>query len=153
MQWLLVVLLFVGWVIWNKPLKPQWNRSKSRLSQPKQSALTFVINWGKFQIKISSEFIHWPLKTLWRATCGPRAAIYPPLAYVRGDGIFECYHFGQNGSGVFGSKRLFLASTSCVKIFRSKFKAMSFRGLHWLQKISVVCRCVQHLTSIDMTLY
>jgi len=24
---------------------------------------------------------------------------------------------------------------SCVKIFRSTFKAMSFQGLHWLQKL------------------
>jgi len=41
----------------------------------------------------------------------------------------------HNGSGVFGAKRHFLASTSCVKVFRSKFKAMSFQGLHWLQKV------------------
>ena len=41
----------------------------------------------------------------------------------------------HNGSGVFGAKRHFLASTSCVKVFRSKFKVMSFQGLHWLQKV------------------
>ena len=35
---------------------------------------------------------------------------------------------------MFGAKQLFLASTSCVKVFGSKFKAMSFQGLHWLQK-------------------
>jgi len=40
-----------------------------------------------------------------------------------------------NGSGVFGAKRLFLASMSCVKAFRSTFKAMRFQGLHWLQKL------------------
>jgi len=40
-----------------------------------------------------------------------------------------------NGSGVFGAKRLFLASMSCVKVSRSTFKAMSFQGLHWLQKL------------------
>jgi len=40
-----------------------------------------------------------------------------------------------NGSGVFGAIRPYLASTSCVKVFKSKFKAMSFRGLHWLQKL------------------
>jgi len=40
----------------------------------------------------------------------------------------------HNGSGVFGAKRLFLASMSCVKVFRSTFKAMSFQGLHWLQQ-------------------
>jgi len=39
----------------------------------------------------------------------------------------------HNGSGVFGAKRLFLAYTSFVKIFRNKFKAMRFQGLHWLQ--------------------
>jgi len=39
----------------------------------------------------------------------------------------------RNGSGVFGVKRLFLASVSCAKVFRSKFKTMSFQGLHWLQ--------------------
>jgi len=39
------------------------------------------------------------------------------------------------GSGVFGAKRDFLESTSCVKIFRSMFKAMSFQGLHWLQQL------------------
>jgi len=43
-----------------------------------------------------------------------------------------------NGSGVFGAKRLFLASTSCVKVFRSKFKAMSFQDLRWLQKLGSV---------------
>jgi len=41
----------------------------------------------------------------------------------------------HNGSSVFGAKRLFLASMSCVKVFRSTFKAMSFQGLHWLQKL------------------
>jgi len=41
----------------------------------------------------------------------------------------------HNGSGVFGAKRPYLASTSCVKVFRSKFKAMSFQDLHWLQKL------------------
>jgi len=41
----------------------------------------------------------------------------------------------HNGSGVFGAKRLFLASMSCVKVFRRKFKAMSFQGLHWLQTL------------------
>jgi len=34
---------------------------------------------------------------------------------------------GQNG--------FILASTSCVKVFRSKFKAMSYQGLYWLQKV------------------
>jgi len=42
----------------------------------------------------------------------------------------------HNGSGVFGAKRLLLASMSCVKFFRSTFKAMSSEGLHWLQKLS-----------------
>jgi len=41
----------------------------------------------------------------------------------------------HNKSGVFGAKRLSLAFTSCVKVFRSTFKAMSFHGLHWLQKL------------------
>jgi len=41
----------------------------------------------------------------------------------------------HNGPVVFGSKRLFLSSTSCVKGFRSEFKAVSFQGLHWLQKL------------------
>jgi len=41
----------------------------------------------------------------------------------------------HNGSGVFGAKRPFLASTSCVKVFRSTFKAISFQDLHWLQKL------------------
>jgi len=40
-----------------------------------------------------------------------------------------------NGSGVFGAKRLFLASMSCVKAFRSASRAMSFQDLHWLQKL------------------
>jgi len=54
--------------------------------------------------------------------------------------------FGQNESGVLclwritdqvvlGAKRLFLASMSCVKVFRSRFEAMSFQDLHWLQKL------------------
>ena len=41
----------------------------------------------------------------------------------------------RNGSDVFGAMRLFLASTSRVKVFRSTFKATSFQGLHWLQKL------------------
>jgi len=41
----------------------------------------------------------------------------------------------HNESGVFGAKRIFLESTSCVKVFRSKFKALSIQGLHWLQKV------------------
>jgi len=43
-------------------------------------------------------------------------------------------HLAHNGSGVFGAKRLFLASMSCVKALRNTFKAMSFQDLHWLQK-------------------
>jgi len=43
--------------------------------------------------------------------------------------------FGTYGSGVSGAKRPYLASTSCVKVSRSKFKAMSFHGWHWLQKL------------------
>jgi len=41
----------------------------------------------------------------------------------------------HNGSGVFGTKRLFLASMSCVKAFSSTFRAMSFQDLHWLQNL------------------
>jgi len=41
----------------------------------------------------------------------------------------------HNGSGVFGAKRLYLASMSCMKVFRSMFRAMSFQVLHWLQKL------------------
>jgi len=40
----------------------------------------------------------------------------------------------HNGSGV-SDKTTFLASTSCVKGFRSKIKAMNFQGLHWLQTL------------------
>ena len=39
------------------------------------------------------------------------------------------------GSGVFGAKRPFLASMSCVKVFRSTFRAMRFQNLHWLKKL------------------
>ena len=41
----------------------------------------------------------------------------------------------HNGSSVFGEKRLFLASMSCVKAFRSTFRAMSFQDLNWLQTV------------------
>jgi len=94
-------------------------------------------------------------------------------AYVKGEGIFECYHFGQrircvvplahNGSGVFGAKQLFLASMSCVKAFRCTLRAMSFQDLQWLQKLGsckasfgakvVLDWCIQNLTSTHMTLY
>jgi len=40
----------------------------------------------------------------------------------------------HNGLGVFGAKQLFLTSTSFVKVFRRKFKAMSFQVLYWLQQ-------------------
>jgi len=36
----------------------------------------------------------------------------------------------HNGSGVFGANRLFMASASCVKVFRSKLKPMNCHGLH-----------------------
>jgi len=50
--------------------------------------------------------------------------------------LIRCFvPLAHNGSGVFGAIRLFLASMSCVKVFRSKFKAMSFQGLHWLQRL------------------
>jgi len=35
----------------------------------------------------------------------------------------------------FRAKRLFLASMSCVIVFRSTFRAMNFQDLHWLQKL------------------
>jgi len=41
----------------------------------------------------------------------------------------------HNGLGVFGAKRLFLASVSCAKAFRSTFRAMSFQDLSWLQTL------------------
>jgi len=41
----------------------------------------------------------------------------------------------HNGSGVFGAKSFFLASMSCVKDFRSTFRAMSFQDLHWLKNL------------------
>ena len=41
----------------------------------------------------------------------------------------------HNGSVVFGAKRIFLASMSCVKAFRSMCRAVSFQDLHWLQKL------------------
>jgi len=41
----------------------------------------------------------------------------------------------HTGSGVFGAKCFFLASASCVKVFRRKFRAKSFQDLHWLQKL------------------
>ena len=72
------------------------------------------------------------------------------------------YVFGAYRISLFGAKWLFLASMSCVKVFRSTFRAMSFQDLHWLQKLGsckpsfgakVVGRCVQHLTSTHMTLY
>ena len=57
------------------------------------------------------------------------------MAYVKGEGIFECYHFRQNGSGVLGAKRLFRASMNCVKALKSTLRALSFQDLHWLQKL------------------
>jgi len=50
--------------------------------------------------------------------------------------LIKCLVFlAHNGSDVFGGKRLILASMSCVKAFRSTFRAMSFQDLHWLQKL------------------
>ena len=53
----------------------------------------------------------------------------------RGKRIRCLVPLAHNGSVVFGAKRLFLASMSCVKAFRSKVRAMSFQDLHWLQKL------------------
>ena len=44
----------------------------------------------------------------------------------------------HNGSGVFGAKRLFLASMSCVKAFRSTFKAYELSGLALVAKVRVL---------------
>jgi len=42
----------------------------------------------------------------------------------------------HNGSGVFGAKRLFLASMSCVKVFRSTFRAgYELSGLALVAKV------------------
>jgi len=64
----------------------------------------------------------------------------------------------HNGSGVFGAKRLFLASMSCVKVFRGTHKGYELSGLALVAKVRVtlsglVGKCVQHLTSTHMTLY
>jgi len=56
-------------------------------------------------------------------------------AAIPGKRIRCLLSLAHNGSGVFGAKQLFLASTSCVKIVRSRFKTMSFQGLHWLQML------------------
>ena len=56
-------------------------------------------------------------------------------ATISDKGVRCLVPLAHNGSGVFGAKRLFLASMSCVKVFTSTFKAMSFQGLHWLQKL------------------
>jgi len=41
----------------------------------------------------------------------------------------------HTGSGVFGAKRLVMASIELCEVFRSMFRAMSFQDLHWLQKL------------------
>jgi len=51
-------------------------------------------------------------------------------ATISGKTVRCLVSLAHNGSGVFGAKQLFLASTSCVKVFRRKFKAMSFQRLH-----------------------
>jgi len=63
----------------------------------------------------------------------------------QGWGIFECYHFRQNGSGVLCLWRVtdqvclgqngFFWHPWVVWKFRSTCKPMSFQDLHWLQKI------------------
>ena len=57
------------------------------------------------------------------------------MLLFREKGIRCLVSLAHNGSDVSGAKRPYLASTSCVKVFRSKFKAMSFHGLHWLQNL------------------
>jgi len=54
---------------------------------------------------------------------------------IRANQIRCLVPLAHTGSGLFGAKRLFLASMSCVKVFRSTFRAMSFQDLHWLQKL------------------
>ena len=56
-------------------------------------------------------------------------------ASISGKYIRCILSLAHNGSGVFGAKRPYLASTSCVKVFKCKFKAMSFHGVHWLQTL------------------
>ena len=45
----------------------------------------------------------------------------------------------HNRSGVFGAKPLFLASMSCVKVFRSKFKGISFQEVYIFAAVKVSC--------------
>jgi len=63
-------------------------------------------------------------------------------ACVKGEGIFECYHFGQNGSGVFCLWRMM--DQVCLGqngflwhawVVWKLLEAMSSQDLHWLQKL------------------
>ena len=60
--------------------------------------------------------------------------------YVKGEGILECHHFGQNGSGVLCRWR----KTDHVCWGKMTFSGInelykkSFQGLHWLQKLGPV---------------
>ena len=93
--------------------------------------------------------------------CGPhkmpsRAVLCPPLSsmclnfyhkwrsqtwkiayYVKGEGIFECYHFGQNGSGV-------LCPVAYAENFHGGFW---FRVIRWSFVFGVRCLWRHNLTS------
>jgi len=56
------------------------------------------------------------------------------IATISGKTIRCLVSLAHNGSGVFGAKRHFLASTSCVKVFTSTFKAI------WAFKACTGCK-------------
>jgi len=55
-----------------------------------------------------------------------------PFQSKRVRGLVSLAH---DGSFMFGQIGIFWNPRVSVKVFRSKFKAMSFQGLHWLQKV------------------
>ena len=48
-------------------------------AEQRKGAHEYYIDGGNFSLRIFSECSRGPLKTMWRATCGPRAANCPPL--------------------------------------------------------------------------
>jgi len=59
----------------------------------------------------------------------------PKLENSRCQGSLNATISGETDQVYLGQNGFFLASMSCVKVFRSTFRVMSFQDMHWLQTL------------------
>jgi len=89
-------------------------------------SFSFIVNLGYSDIFLTIVFFLFILCFQICFICS-RDCFYSATGVLCNWRITDQVCLGQNG--------IFLASMTCVKVFRSTFKAMSFQSLHWLQKL------------------